>query len=203
MIITFQNRQSKHDASFYSRLAKRLFEEALTGLAPLRELAAVLADSGDAGRPIHFAVSITLAGPIVMRRINREQRQIDRITDILSFPMLDMREGRLKKPVRDYDLVISPDGRRHVFLGDLVLSPDRAASQALEYGHSLERETAFLLTHGLLHLLGYDHRNRRQTAVMMNLTETFLEPLGLSRAANDVTQHHPTLRRDDPKNEAT
>lgn len=181
MIITFQNRQSRHDASFYSQMANRLFAEASTGLAPLKELARAVADSGFAGQTVEFALSITLAGPIVMRRINREQRQIDEITDILSFPMLDMRDGQLKKPLGAYDLEIRANGRRQILLGDLVLSPDRAVSQAQEYGHSLERETAFLLIHGLLHLLGYDHRNRRQAAVMKTLTEEFLKQMDLSR----------------------
>ncbi len=177
MIIQFLNRQSKSDPAFYRQLAKRLLSEAENRLEPLN----ALSRSFPADRTCEMAVTITLAGPIVMRRINRELRQVDKITDILSFPMLDMREGRLKKPLNDSDLEIGPDGTCRIFLGDLVLSPDRAQDQASEYGHTLERETAFLIMHGLLHLLGYDHRNRRQTDLMKALTEGFLRELDLSR----------------------
>ena len=193
MIISFLNRQSRHDPEFYRSLAQRLFDAAEARLEPLRLLAA--GEAGDPERvgvarigtdrsdatPLKLAVSLTLAGPIVMRRINREQRQIDRLTDILSFPMLDCRDGRLKKPIQPYDLEIGPDGGRTLFLGDLFLSPDRAVAQAEDYGHSLERETAFLLTHGLLHLLGYDHKNRRQEAAMQRLIEEFLASMSLTR----------------------
>jgi len=173
MIISFQNRQSRHDPEFYRSLAQRLFDAAEARLEPLRQLT---------GEPVKLSVSLTLAGPIVMRRVNREQRQIDRLTDILSFPMLDCRDGRLKKPIQPFDLEIGPDGSRTLFLGDLFLSPDRAVAQADDYGHSLERETAFLLMHGLLHLLGYDHKNRRQEAVMQELIEEFLASMSLTRS---------------------
>lgn len=175
MIISFQNRQSRHDPEFYRSLAQRLFDAAELRLEPLQQL------TDTDAKPLKLAVSLTLAGPIVMRRVNREQRQIDRLTDILSFPMLDCRDGRLKKPIQPFDLEIGPDGSRMLFLGDLFLSPDRAVDQAEDYGHSLERETAFLLMHGLLHLLGYDHKNRRQEAVMQGLIEEFLASMSLAR----------------------
>ena len=177
MIVPFQNRQNRHDPTFYRNLAQRLFDAAETGLEPLRQLTAQLPDGGRT----ETAVSVTLAGPIVMRRINREQRQVDATTDILSFPMLDFKDGQLKAPIRDYDLEIRPDGSRILLLGDLFLSPEKAILQATEYGHSLERESAFLLVHGLLHLLGYDHKNKRQEAVMKQLAEDFLATQNLTR----------------------
>lgn len=193
MIISFLNRQSRCDPAFYRDLAQRLFDAAEHGLPPLRQLTGLAADSDVLERvspisgkrlpcrQLNMAVTITLAGPIIMRRVNREQRQVDAITDILSFPMLDFKEGRLKTPVRDFDLEICPDGSRSLFLGDLFLSPDKAVSQAADYGHTLERESAFLLVHGLLHLLGYDHKNKRQEAVMQQLAEDFLNTQNLMR----------------------
>lgn len=172
MIISFLNRQKRFDPSPYRALAKQLFDAAETWLPPLRELSEPR---------LNLSVTITLAGPIVMRRINREQRQVDANTDILSFPMLDFREGRLETPVKDFDLEVESDGSRTLFLGDLFLSPDKAVAQAADYGHSLDREVAFLLVHGLLHLVGYDHQKKRQEAVMQQLAEDFLTAQNLTR----------------------
>ena len=172
MIISFVNRQRRYDPVYYKDQAQCLFDKAESLLPSLQQLI---------GQQLTVAVSITLAGPIVMRRVNREQRQLDVMTDILSFPMLDFSKGQLKKPIRDFDTERHPDGSRTVFLGDLFLSPDRAIAQAKEYGHSLDRECAFLLLHGLLHLIGYDHQNKRQEAAMLQLTEDILKTLNLTR----------------------
>ena len=96
-------------------------------------------------------VDVLVTGDEEMRRLNREMRQVDRPTDVLSFPALDLRPGEL--PGRtDAD-----PGTGLVPLGDMVLSMERAAAQAKEYGHSNRRELAYLTVHSVLHLLGYDH----------------------------------------------
>ena len=106
--------------------------------------------------PYECEVNILLTDDASIREINREQRGIDRSTDVLSFPMIDF-----ERPT-DYD---GFDERYELFdpesgellLGDIVISLDRMAAQAAEYGHSRTRELAFLTAHSMLHLLGYDH----------------------------------------------
>lgn len=116
-------------------------------------------------------VSVTFTDNERIRELNRQYRQIDSPTDVLSFPLTDY-SGESLEPVVD-----EPE----VSLGDIVLSLERAAEQAEAYGHSFEREVAFLCVHSVLHLLGYDHETgeedetdmrRRQTAIMdeMGLT---------------------------------
>lgn len=90
-------------------------------------------------------LSVTFTDNEGIRVKNREFRAIDSATDVLSFPMYDMRGGDL------------PDAFGDVELGDIVLSLERAEEQANEFGHSYERECAFLTVHSVLHLLGYDH----------------------------------------------
>lgn len=111
-------------------------------------------------------VSVTLVDNEAIHALNREYRKVDRPTDVLSFPMFD----------EDFD-----DGER-VVLGDIVLSLEKAASQAEEYGHSLEREVAFLVVHSVLHLLGYDHEEGKAAeSEMFARQEAVLSAMGLAR----------------------
>lgn len=105
-----------------------------------RAVLAVL-DFEDFGR--RAEVSVTFTDNEGIHALNREYRNVDRPTDVLSFPLSDG---------EDYDT----DGDA-VLLGDIVISLERAQTQAEEYGHSFEREVAFLTVHSMLHLLGYDH----------------------------------------------
>ena len=108
-------------------------------------------------------MSLTFTDNEGIRELNREYRGIDRETDVLSFPMYDFAGG--EKPEPPFPAT----------LGDIVLSLEKAQAQADEYGHSFERETAFLCVHSTLHLLGYDHElsddddrdmRRRQDGIM-------------------------------------
>lgn len=113
-----------------------------------------------------------------IRKINREQRSIDRETDVLSFPMLDLVPGVKPQPSSEN---IDPETGL-VFLGDIVISLEKARQQAEEYGHSAERELGFLTVHSVLHLLGYDHEGgERQAAEMRGREELILDMLGLVR----------------------
>ena len=121
-------------------------------------------------------VSITLVDDNRIKDINREFRNIDSATDVLSFPIVNMDEGIILSTEgdidRDEDLLL---------LGDLVISLERALKQAEEYGHSFAREVAFLTTHGVFHLLGYDHMNDEQESKMLVKQEEVLAALGLER----------------------
>lgn len=121
-------------------------------------------------------ISVTLVDNERIREINKEFRNIDSPTDVLSFPMVEMIDGSVITTDGDYDL---DEGL--LLLGDIVMSLEKAGEQALEYGHPYEREIAFLLTHGVFHLLGYDHQNDAQEAIMLGKQEEVLLKLGLAR----------------------
>lgn len=111
-----------------------------------------------------------------IHEINLEQRQVDRPTDVLSFPMFDLRLG--EKPQEDW---ADPDTGL-VPLGDMVISLERCAAQAEEFGHSLERELSYLAVHSVLHLLGYDHMDEGPMKVRMReREEAILNGLGIVR----------------------
>ena len=101
-----------------------------------------------------------------IRKINKEYRNIDRETDVISFALED-------------NMDIKYDDFR--LLGDIYISIDKAYSQAIEYGHSRERELCFLITHGILHLLGYDHMNPSDEKEMFTLQESLLEGYNMRR----------------------
>ena len=125
----------------------------------------------------NISVGIRFANEEEIQDLNRQHRQVDKVTDVLSFPMLDIREGQ---QLSDFDAERSPNGE--LCLGDIVLCPKRAKEQAKELGHSFKRELAFLIVHGFLHLLGYDHMEKEEEARMMGLTENILLNFGLERA---------------------
>lgn len=114
-------------------------------------------------------VSVTLVDSARIREMNAEFRGIDRETDVLSFPLGD-EEGFEVDP--DTDAIL---------LGDIVISLEKAQSQAEEYGHSFGREVAFLITHSLFHLLGYDHMTEDEEKEMFAKQEKVLQRLGITR----------------------
>ena len=102
-----------------------------------------------------YDLSVIICGPISIRRINRDYRNIDRVTDVISFAMLDGGEEYR------YD--------ENVELGDIFINRKRVLSQAQDYGHSVKREFVFLFVHGMLHLFGYDHMDQEEEKVMFDL----------------------------------
>lgn len=115
------------------------------------------------------AVSVTLVDNATIHELNREHRNVDRPTDVLSFSQLEGEE-----------MVALPPGEP-MPLGDLVISLERCQEQSEEYGHSFDRELGFLVSHGTLHLLGYDHQTPEDEAEMMAKSEAVLAELGLAR----------------------
>lgn len=124
---------------------------------------------------ISCEVDITLVDDKKIREINNEYRNVDSSTDVLSFPILEGSEGNIKPEVGDFDT----DG--NAILGDIVISMETARKQANEYGHSFERELAFLVTHGMLHLLGFDHEEKEEEKKMLEEQEKILTLAGLKR----------------------
>lgn len=116
-----------------------------------------------------------------IREYNSQFRNIDRETDVLSFPNLEFDEpGRYD--ISDDELADCMDPEtENIVLGDIILSADRIYSQAKEYGHSVKREFAFLVAHSMLHLSGYDHMTPEEAAVMEERQEKALSELGITR----------------------
>ena len=150
-------------------------EDAQTRQLLTRVMEQVLADEGI---EMEVMVGVTLVEPERIREINRDFRRVDSVTDVLSFPMID---GMLAdaSPAALLGCVDPETGALE--LGDLVICPDRAAEQAQEYGHSLQRELGYLCAHGMLHLLGYDHEDEDERAVMRQKEEKALAALSLTR----------------------
>ena len=110
-----------------------------------------------------YVLSLIIVGPITIRKINRDYRNIDRQTDVISFALLDSGDDM------EFDNVVE--------LGDIFINRDRVLSQAKEYGHSTKREFVFLFVHGLLHLLGYDHMNPKDEKKMFALQKKIVGDL--------------------------
>lgn len=110
-----------------------------------------------------YILSLVICGPVSIRRINREYRGIDAVTDVISFALLD-----------DGEMVEYEDC---VELGDIFINRNRVFSQAEEYGHSVKREFVFLFVHGLLHLLGYDHMSEEDEKRMFSLQKKIVGDL--------------------------
>ena len=145
------------------------------------------------GCPYETEINVLITDNEGIRLYNKEYRNIDRETDVLSFPMFELSPGELPGTedadpgtglVPLGDMVISPDSGE-LILGDIILSVDRICSQAESYGHSRKREFAFLVAHSMLHLCGYDHETPEEAAVMEQKQETILSALGLTRDCLD------------------
>ncbi|MGI6112914.1 MAG: rRNA maturation RNase YbeY [Mahellales bacterium] len=127
-------------------------------------------------------VSIILIDNEAIRELNREYRCIDEPTDVLSFPMLESRPNGYDHDCVDRYLIEDLDNDlKAVILGDIAISMERAVAQAEEYGHSRQRELSFLVVHGMLHLLGYDHQRPEDRRVMREREEKILSSLGVPR----------------------
>lgn len=121
------------------------------------------------------SVSINFVSDEEIQRLNREFRNIDKVTDVLSFPNLNKTPNEKLKKFRklaDFDTNL-------LFLGDIVISKKVAKKQAREYEHSLKREVCFLALHGFLHLLGFDHIKEEDEKIMIKLQSKILSEVSL------------------------
>lgn len=114
-------------------------------------------------------ISVTIVDNEEIHSINLKHRGIDRPTDVLSFPLIDFEKETL------------PDDGSKIYLGDIIISIEKAEEQAKEYGHSLDREIGFLTAHSMLHLLGYDHMAEDEEKIMFKKQEEILNNLNLRR----------------------
>ena len=134
-----------------------------------------------------LAAFVRIVGDGEIQAINREQRGKDVSTDVLSFPTVNYPAGKTAGACarllrREYDPEIGA-----CVIGDIVISMDHVRAQAAEYGHSERRESGYLLTHGLFHLMGYDHMTDHDKPVMRAMEEKTLASIGLTREEETVT----------------
>lgn len=131
------------------------------------------------GQKENLYVELDVVSNEEIKDLNRDNRHIDAVTDVLSFPMLDGIRGKIidKKDFPfDYD-----QDEKAIFIGSVAICQDRAKEQAIEYGHSLERELSYLFVHGLLHLFGYDHMTDSDKTEMREKEEQVLLLLCITR----------------------
>ncbi len=137
--------------------------------------------------PYECEVNVTLTDNEGIRNMNREFRELDVPTDVLSFPMLEYctpSDFSSLDGKNDIAGSFNPE-TGELLLGDIVISLERAKEQAEEYGHSLKREISFLIAHSMLHLFGYDHMEDAERLVMEDKQEAILQSLGITREAVD------------------
>ena len=159
MVISF------HKANiFCKRLIKELFAVAL-----------IATDNFE----IESEVEVTFVSEEQIKKLNQTYRSVDKITDVLSFPQLEI---KYPQKLQDFAAETSPDGLLR--LGDIVICKQKAKAQAKQYGHSYKREIAFLALHGLLHLLGYDHIEKDDEKIMNETCEKILASLNIKRGEN-------------------
>lgn len=119
------------------------------------------------GVDVPCEINVLITDDLAIQQINHATRQIDRPTDVLSFPMFELIPGALPQDWSEY---IDPDSGRCP-LGDMALSLQRAIAQAEEFGHSVKREVGYLTIHSMLHLLGYDHMDEGPMKAQMRARE--------------------------------
>ena len=130
--------------------------------------------------PYDAQVNLVLVDNEEIKRVNTEFRGIESATDVLSFPMIPF-ETPADYAVAEEDESCFDLDTDELLLGDIMISAERAAAQAKEYGHSVKREFCFLVAHSILHLLGYDHMVPEEAEVMEKKQAKALEELGISR----------------------
>ena len=165
MTVQFEIEKKPGFSFHYQELAKKLIPHILK----------------EEGFPLDAQVSILFVDDDAIHALNLQTREVDSATDVLSFPMVDY------DTPADYSILLEnpelykdPD-TDEVMLGDIVLSVDHIYAQAEEYGHSVRREYAFLITHSMLHLLGYDHMTEDEREQMEEKQRTILDALSISR----------------------
>lgn len=153
-------------------MAKLYIDSCFSEINTKKIAAAVVKTLGQKARLKAELVSMESAE---MQKLNRESRGVDKVTDVLSFPSLDGIRGKVLS-AKDYPELID---EKRLFIGSIVLCKEKIKEQALEYGHSEERETIYLTVHGLMHLFGYDHETEEDKKQMREKEKQALAYLGI------------------------
>ncbi|WP_029453420.1 rRNA maturation RNase YbeY [Clostridium algidicarnis] len=131
---------------------------------------------------INYELSILLVNNVEIKDINKKHRNIDCETDVLSFPLLDYPKDKVFSEVYvEYKFHETYLDGEDLLIGDIVISLEKALEQSKDYGHSFKREVAYLIVHSILHLLGYDHMEMDEKAIMRKREEHILGELNIGR----------------------
>ena len=130
--------------------------------------------------PFEAEVNLLLTDDEAIHEMNQEFRQVDRSTDVLSFPMLEYANPGDFSEIEEQEDAFNPE-TGELMLGDIVISKEKVIAQAEEYGHSVKREYAFLIAHSVLHLSGYDHMEEEERIEMETLQREILNELNILR----------------------
>ncbi len=130
--------------------------------------------------PYEAEVNVVLTDDEAIHEVNLEFRQIDRPTDVLSFPMVEYSEAGYFDDLEEQDDLFHPE-TGELMLGDIMISVDKVKEQAANYGHSLKRELGFLVAHSMLHLMGYDHMEEEEREEMERKQREILDHLQITR----------------------
>ncbi|KYH34532.1 endoribonuclease YbeY [Clostridium tepidiprofundi DSM 19306] len=129
-----------------------------------------------------YEISVIFVDNARIREINKCQRNIDKATDVLSFPMIEYEDGKVFKELYlHYDFDSACYDGDNLILGDIAISLEKAQEQSIEYNHSFEREVCYLIVHSVLHLLGYDHMNEADKTKMREREKEILDELKIYR----------------------
>ena len=139
--------------------------------------------------PFEINVEVTITDNKTIQEINKEQRDMDKATDVLSFPLIDYDVPGDFSFLEDTDDDFAYDyfepDTGELMLGDIVISAEKVYEQAEEYGHSVKRELGFLVAHSMLHLFGYDHMADEERAEMERMQSEILDKLGITRSLKE------------------
>ncbi len=155
-MVIYSNEQERFETEKLSNMIEQCVEQSL--------LAHGITDEAE--------ISVLFTDNAGIRQINAEMRDIDKETDVLSFPQYEFETP---------GVLVKEEGYPYLLLGDIVLSLEKADEQAKEFGHSYEREVGYLTVHSMLHLLGYDHMTDTDKPIMRAKEEEILDKLGLVR----------------------
>ena len=174
MIIKLINEQRKFSKDTVDEIMP-LFEKVCEKVIEEDILPSFLSKNSD-----NVYIDLNLVGTDKIRKMNQEFRNVDKVTDVLSFPMLDMKNGKLLQEFDLSDFEYDSEGNKVICLGNIVICPEVCGKQALEYGHTFEREAAFLFAHSLLHLLGFDHIRKDDESQMIFWQKKLMYDIGLA-----------------------
>ncbi len=165
MTVNIENEYLKDFSLDYEKIIREVIEEAVDYVCC----------------PYDVEVNVLLTDNDCIQEINRDNREIDRPTDVLSFPMIEFQEPEMFDLVEEHPESYFNSDSGELLLGDIVVSVDKVYEQAREYGHSPERELAFLIAHSMLHLSGHDHEEEQERQIMEQKQEEILQNKGYTR----------------------
>ena len=174
MKINLSNSQRKYSSEDINNLLPK-WNDIFTTVLGYDFIPSMLAKYSD-----NLYVNLNIVGKDKIHEINKEFRSTDKPTDVISFPMLEMSNGKLLQEISSVDVERDDEGNSLLCLGDIIICPEIAGINAEDYGHSFDREMAFLFAHSMLHLLGFDHMNPDDEKLMITYQKKIMCDIGVA-----------------------